>query len=146
MWPVIWSLLPKNTVILTRYFVTLWCKSHSIHIQEIYIHINNAKQIRIVWYLTYNYHTAVRRHNTLFCKILKMQFFFVYSNIFVSNILYNPISDAHCSHGQASSQLTDTSMPYECRNLSSSGLSPYSNAMELWYPDYALFCVSTRNL
>ena len=26
------------------------------------------------------------------------------------------------------------------------GLSPYSNAMELWYPDYALFCASTRNL
>ena len=40
-----------NAVILTRYFVTLSCKSHSIHIQDkyiyiyIYIHINNSKQI-----------------------------------------------------------------------------------------------------
>ena len=34
------SLLHKNTtnaVILTRYFVTLSCKSHSTHIQKIYI-------------------------------------------------------------------------------------------------------------
>ena len=37
-----------NAVILTRYFVTLLCKSHSIHIQEIYIHINNGKQIHTV--------------------------------------------------------------------------------------------------
>ena len=31
-----------TAVILKRYFVTLSCESHSIHIQEIYIHIRNG--------------------------------------------------------------------------------------------------------
>ena len=32
-----------NAVVFTRYFVTLSCKSHSLHIHDIYI--NNSKQI-----------------------------------------------------------------------------------------------------
>ena len=38
------QLVIQNTAILTRYFVTLSCKSHSIHIQDIYIYIYTYKK------------------------------------------------------------------------------------------------------